>query len=413
MAIVKPFRGVRPPKEVVELLTARPYDVLSSDEARAEAVGKPMSLYHISRPEINFPEGTSEHDERVYAEAARQYKMFRDCGWLQKDAEECYYLYAETWRGKTQHGLVVAASAEDYRKGVILRHELTRRDKEDDRMRHVMAYNANLGPAFFAYPAQSALNAIIERISQSEPEYDFVADEVRHQFWIIKDQPTILQITMQFDHLPHLYIADGHHRSAAAVRVEEERQKANKKHVGNEEYNYFLAVCFPENELTVLDYNRILMDLNGMNYKELLNALKEDFVVTDCGLETYHPAKPHEFALYIEDHWYKLETKPEHIFEDDPIRSLDVSISSELIIKKLFGIEDLRSDKRIDFVGGIRGLEDLKDRVDKGKAACALALYPVSMQQIFRVADSGNIMPPKATWFEPKLRSGIVIHELD
>lgn len=413
MAIVKPFRGVRPPKDLVAKLTARPYDVLSSEEAREEAQGKPMSLYHISRPEINFPVGTDEHDERVYDEAARQYQLFKESGWLRKDDDECFYLYAETWHGKTQHGLVVAASAEDYRSGVILRHELTRRDKEDDRMRHVMSYNANLGPAFFAYPTQPALNAIIERVSQTEPEYDFTVDDVRHQFWVINDAATIFQISVQFSHMPHLYIADGHHRSAAAARVAEEKKNANPNHTGKEEYNYFLAVCFPDNELTVLDYNRILKDLNGMNSKELLRALSVDFEVEDKGTEIYHPACQHEFSLYLDEHWYCLKTRPEHIFDDDPIRSLDVSISSELIINKLFGITDLRSDKRIDFIGGIRGLEELKKRVDQGDAACALALYPVSMQQIFRVADSGNIMPPKATWFEPKLRSGVVIHELD
>lgn len=413
MAKIKPFRGVRPPKDIVELLSARPYDVLSSDEARKEAEGKPMSLYHISRPEINFQEGTSEHDERVYGKAASQYKLFKKNGWLKKDEEDCYYLYAETWRGKTQHGLVIAASAEDYRNGVILRHELTRRDKEDDRMRHVMAYNANLGPAFFAYPASDALNAIMAEVSKNEPEYDFEADEVRHQLWVIKDKVTQLQITMQFDHMPNLYIADGHHRSAAAARVAEERKNANKLHNGTEEYNYFLAVAFPENELTVLDYNRILKDSNGMSAADLLKALEADFVVENKGNEVYHPACAHEFALYVDKCWYRLETRAEHVHEDDPIRSLDVSISSDLIVKKLFGIEDLRSDNRIDFIGGIRGLEDLQRRVDGGEAFCALALYPVSMQQIFRVADSGNIMPPKATWFEPKLRSGLVIHELD
>ncbi len=414
MAIVKPFRGVRPPQRLVEQLTARPYDVLSSEEARQEAAGKPMSLYHISRPEINFEPGTDEHDERVYDEAARQYQLFRDNEWLVKDEVECYYIYAETWRGKTQHGIVVAASAEDYRNGVILRHELTRRDKEDDRMRHVMAYNCNLGSAFFAYPASDVLNSIIQNvIANNKPVYDFVADEVRHQFWPVSDDITKLQITVQFSHMPHLYIADGHHRSAAAARVAEERKKANPNHNGTEEYNYFLAVCFPDNELTVLDYNRILKDFNGMSPKQLLKALQEDFVVEDMGTEIYKPACVHEFSLYVDEHWFRLTTKPENCHDEDPIRSLDVSISSELIVKKLFGIEDLRSDKHIDFIGGIRGLQDLKNRVDSGEAVCALALYPVTMQQIFRVADTGNIMPPKATWFEPKLRSGIVVHELD
>jgi len=415
MATIKPFRGVRAPRQFVEQLSARPYDVLSSEEARSEAEGNPMSLYHITRPEINFEPGTDEHDERVYDEAGRQYRLFRENGWLQQDAEECYYLYAETWRGKTQNGLVIAASADDYEKGVIRKHELTRRDKEDDRMRHVVATNANMGPAFFAYPSRPELRSIISDVKKAEPEYDFTTpDGVRHQLWVISEPGTILKITMQFDHIQRLYIADGHHRSAAAARVALERKAANPAHRGDEEYNYFLAVAFPDDELTVIDYNRVLFDTNGLNSKELLARLREDFEVECMGSDIYHPARPHEFALYLDDErWYRLTTKPEHIHDDDPIGCLDVKISSDLILDKIFDIKDLRGSKRIDFVGGIRGLEELKRRVDSGEAACALALYPVTMQQIFRVADTGNIMPPKATWFEPKLRSGIVIHELD
>jgi len=414
MAIIKPFEGVRPPKDLVAKVSARPYDVLSSEEAREEAAGMPMSLYHINRPEINFEPGTDEHDPRVYGAAHDQYALFKENGWLVRDTEEHYYIYAQTMNGKTQYGLLVAASAEDYEKGVILRHELTRRDKEDDRMRHVVACNANIGPAFFAYPANAEMKEITRKAVSGEPEYDFTSiDGVRHQMWIISDKAVMDRITEIFKTFPHLYIADGHHRSAAAVRVAQERRAANPNHKGDEEYNYFLTSCFAADELTVLDYNRVVMDLNGKTKGELLDALKADFAVEDMGEGIYKPQHVHEFSLYLGDHWYRLETKPEHVHEEDPIESLDVAISSKLILDKQLGITDLRGDKRIDFIGGIRGLEELKKKVDGGEAALALALYPVSMEQIFRVADSGNIMPPKATWFEPKLRSGVVIHELD
>ncbi len=413
MATVKPFRGVRPQKELVERICARPYDVLSSEEARKEAEGNAMSLYHVTRPEINFEPGTSEHDERVYAEATRQYNMFKQAGWLRTDPTPSYYIYAQTWRGKTQHGIVVAASAEDYRNGIILRHELTRRDKEEDRMRHVECCNANLGPAFLAYPDNPQMAAIIARIIQAKPENDFTtSDDIRHQLWVVNDPVAVLEITLRFKSIPHLYIADGHHRTAAAARVAEKRAQENPNHTGDEEYNYFLAVCFPANELTILDYNRIIKDLNGLTKHQFIESLKKDFAVTDMGTNVHKPEQPHEFSLYIDEHWYRLRTKPEHIQEDDPIRSLDVSISSDLILDKILSITNLRDSQRVDFIGGIRGLLDLKHRVDKGEAVCALALYPTTMQQIFRVADTGNIMPPKATWFEPKLRSGVVIHEI-
>lgn len=411
MAHIKPFCGVRAPKDLVQQVTAKPYDVLSSEEARTEAAGNEMSLYHITKPEINFPSGTDEHDPRVYDSAKEQYSLFQRNGWLQRDSKECYYVYAQTMNGKTQHGLVVAASAEDYEKGVILRHELTRRDKEDDRMRHVRACNANLGPAFFAYRHRDDLKAIISNVCKADAEYDFSCDGIRHQMWPICDDAVVNDITKIFADIDKLYIADGHHRSAAAVRVAQERRTENAAHNGTEEYNYFLAVCFPEDELTILDYNRLLKDLNGMTKDELLAKLSQDFEVQET--EHPRPQKKHDFALYIEQKWYRLHLKNGLADENDPIESLDVAISSHLILDNLFGIKDLRGDKRIEFVGGIRGLNELKKRVDNGDAACALALYPTTMEEIFRVADSGNIMPPKATWFEPKLRSGVVIHELD
>lgn len=413
MVKIKAFKGIRPPKEMAAKVCARPYDVLSSEEARAEAEGMPMSLYHISKPEINFPVGTSEYDERVYQEATRQYNLFKQNGWLRQDPTECYYVYAQTWRGKTQYGLMIAASVEDYEAGRIKKHELTRQDKEDDRMRHVVATNANIGSAFFAYPKNPALHNIIMQVVKGEPECDFTADEVRHQLWVISEKNTCNKITDIFAAIPSLYIADGHHRSAAAARVGAERRKTNPNHNGTEEYNYFLATAFSADELTVLDYNRLVFDLNGHSEAELLQLLAEDFIIETAGAEVYHPQARHEFALYLDHCWYRLTTKPEVVDDTDPIKSLDVSISSELILKKLFGIVNLRKDERVDFIGGIRGLQYLQDQVDQGKAKLALALYPVSMQEIMNVADAGQIMPPKATWFEPKLRSGIVIHELD
>lgn len=414
MAHVKPFHGVRPPKELVEKVSALPYDVLSSEEARKSAEGNAMSLFHITRPEINFPSGTDEHDERVYGEAARQYHLFKEAGWLKRDTNACYYVYAETWRGKTQHGLVVAASTEDYDNGIIVRHELTRREKEDDRMRHVKACNANIGPAFLAYTPNSKLKAVIKRITEEKAEYDFTTgDGIRHRMWIVNDPRSILEITLFFQQMPHLYIADGHHRTAAAARVAKEKRAANPTHTGQEEYNYFLAVCFSEDELTVLPYNRIIKDLNGMTARQFIDCLKEYFTIHEVDIENAEPVASHNFALYINGHWLNLQTRKEYINDEDPIGCLDVSISSNLILDQILGIKDLRNSKRVDFIGGIRGLQDLKRRVDEGEAVAALALYPTTMQQIFKVADTGNIMPPKATWFEPKLRSGIVIHELD
>ena len=414
MAVVKPFKGIRPPKDLVEQVESRPYDVLDSEEARAEAGDNEKSLYHIIKPEINFPEGTSEYDPRVYEEAARQFQKFQDKGWLKQDTDEMYYIYAQTMNGKTQYGLVVAAAVEDYMNGVIKKHELTRRDKEEDRMKHVRVNNANMEPVFFAYPDNAVLDTLVSRIAKTEPEYDFIApvDGFRHQLWLVKDAEDIRTITEAFAAIPYLYIADGHHRSAAAALVGAEKAKQNPNHRGDEEYNYFMAVCFPASQLTILDYNRVVKDLNGMGEAEFLEQLSKNFIVTTKGAEPYRPAQLHEFSLYLGGVWYSLKLKEGLVDESDPIGSLDVSVSSKLILDELLGIKDLRSSQRIDFVGGLRGLGELKRRVDSGEMKMALALYPVSMNQIMNIADSGNIMPPKATWFEPKLRSGLVIHKL-
>ena len=421
MAIIKPFKGIRPPKELVEQVESRPYDVLDSEEARAEAGDNEKSLYHIIKPEIDFPVGTSEYDPRVYEKAAENFQKFQDEGWLVQDDKEQYYIYAQTsslpangGKEKTQYGLVVGAYSGDYEKGIIKKHELTRRDKEEDRMKHVRVNNANIEPVFFAYPDNTVLNELIMRYAATEPEYDFVApiDGFRHQFWVISDAKDMQTITEQFAQMPSLYIADGHHRSAAAALVGAEKQKQNPNHNGTEEYNYFMAVCFQASQLTILDYNRVVKDLNGMSSEEFLAALQVNFEVEDKGTEIYKPQQLHEFSLYLDEHWFSLKAKEGTYDNSDPIGVLDVDISSRLILDEILNIGDLRSSQRIDFVGGLRGLKELKRRVDSGEMRAALALYPVSMQQIMDIADSGKIMPPKATWFEPKLRSGLVIHKL-
>lgn len=416
MATIKPFKGLRPPQSLVEKVASRPYDVLNSDEARREAEGNEMSLYHIIRPEIDFPVGTDEHDERVYRKAAENFQLWQERGWLVQDKEEHYYIYAQTMNGKTQYGLVVGAYVPDYLNGVIKKHELTRRDKEEDRMKHVRVCNANIEPVFFAYPDNAALNEIIARYTAQKPVYDFIApgDGFGHTFWVIDNAEDIAAITQEFAKMPALYIADGHHRSAAAALVGAEKAKQNPQHRGDEEYNYFMAVCFPAGQLTIIDYNRVVRDLNGMTPAQLLEALKKHFDVEDKGTaEPYRPTCLHNFSLYVDGHWYSLTAHADTYDDHDPIGVLDVTISSRYILDELLGIRDLRSDKRIDFVGGIRGLEELKRRVDSGEMAMALALYPVSMKQLMDIADTGNIMPPKTTWFEPKLRSGLVIHKLD
>lgn len=413
MATVKPFRGIRPPRNLVEQVASRPYDVLNSDEARAEAAGNPKSLYHIIKPEIDFPAGTDEHDERVYDRAVENFQAFRQNGWLVQDDADHYYIYAQTMDGRTQYGIVVAANVHDYVNGVIKKHELTRRDKEDDRMRHVRINNANIEPVFFAFPDNEILETIIRKVTSAEAEYDFTApDGFGHHFWVVDDPADIAAITKAFAAMPSLYIADGHHRSAAAARVGLEKAQTDANHTGDEEYNYFLAVAFPASHLRIIDYNRVVRDLNGLTPEQFLKALEKDFIVAPKGAETYTPAGLHNFSLYLDGQWYSLTAREGRYDDADPIGVLDVTISSDLILRDILGIHDLRSDKRIDFVGGIRGLGELKRRVDSGEMAMALALYPVSMKQLMDIADTGNIMPPKTTWFEPKLRSGLVIHEL-
>ena len=414
MATIKPFKGIRPPKNLVEKVESRPYDVLNSEEARAEAGDNEMSLYHIIKPEIDFEPGTSEYDPRVYDKAAENFKKFKDNGWLVQDNEEHYYIYAQTMGNKTQYGIVVGARVEDYMNGTIKKHELTRRDKEEDRMKHVRVNNANIEPVFFAYPDNEKLNALLEKYAKTEPEYDFIApiDGFGHKFWVISDKEDIDLITNEFAAMPSLYIADGHHRSAAAALVGAEKAKQNPNHTGNEEYNYFMAVCFQASQLTILDYNRVVTDLNGYSSEDFLKALEKNFIVEKKGTDLYKPTALHNFSMYLDGNWYSLTAKEGTYNPNDPIGVLDVDVSSRLIFDELLGIKDFRSDKRIDFVGGLRGLEELKRRVDSGEMKMALALYPVTMKQIMDIADSGKIMPPKATWFEPKLRSGLIIHEL-
>ena len=414
MAIIKPFKGIRPPKDLVEKVESRPYDVLDSEEARAEAGDNEMSLYHIIKPEIDFPVGTSEYDPRVYEKAAENFKKFQDNGRLVQDEKEQYYIYAQTMNGKTQYGLVIGAYVNDYMTNVIKKHELTRRDKEEDRMKHVRVNNANIEPVFFAYPDNKVLDELVKKYTQTTPEYDFIApvDGFGHKFWIISDDADIKTVTKEFADMPSLYIADGHHRSAAAALVGAEKAKQNPNHKGDEEYNYFMAVAFPASQLTILDYNRVVKDLNGLSSEQFLEALKKNFDVEKKGEAEYKPQQLHEFSLYLDNNWYSLKAKEGTYDNNDPIGVLDVDISSRLILDEILGIKDLRSDKRIDFVGGLRGLKELKRRVDNGEMRTALALYPVSMQQIMDIADSGKIMPPKATWFEPKLRSGLIIHKL-
>lgn len=413
MAKVKPFKGLRPPVELVELVASRPYDVLNSEEARVEAGNNEKSLYHIIKPEIDFPVGQDEHEEVVYQKAVENFNKFQNNKWLVQDERELYYVYAQTMNGKTQYGLVVCANVDDYLNGNIKKHELTRRDKEEDRMKHVRVNDANIEPVFFSYPANQELDLIVSKYTSVKAEYDFVApDGFGHHFWLIDNQNDIDRITEIFAGMPSLYIADGHHRSAAAALVGAEKARQNPNHKGDEEYNFFMAVCFPDNQLTIIDYNRVVKDLNGLSEDEFLKALEVDFIVEKKGKDIYKPCCLHNFALYLSGEWYSLTARPGTYNDNDPIGVLDVTISSNLILDQILGIKDLRSDKRVDFVGGIRGLGELSKRVDSGEMKVALALYPVSMKQLVDIADSGNIMPPKTTWFEPKLRSGLVIHKL-
>ncbi len=414
MAVIKPFRGVRPPKKFVSQVASRPYDVLNSEEARAEAAGNEKSLYRIIKPEIDFPVGKDEHDADVYEKAVENFHMFQREGWLVQDEEELYYIYAQTMNEKTQYGLVVCAHVDDYMSGKIKKHELTRKDKEEDRMKHVRVNNANIEPVFYSYPENEEINKIVERVIEQKAEYDFVSEDgVGHHFWLVSDKKDIDKITEIFASFPVMYIADGHHRSAAAALVGAEKAAQNPNHTGNEEYNYFMAVCFPDNQLTIIDYNRVVTDLNGLTPDELLEKLEKNFEIEPTGTEIVRPKALHNLSIYVDGKAYNLTAKPGTYDDNDPIGQLDVTITSNLILDEILGIKDLRTDTRIDFVGGIRGLGELKERVDSGEMAFAMALYPVTMKQLMTIADTGNIMPPKTTWFEPKLRSGLVIHKLD
>ena len=409
---IKPFAGVRPPKEFAAEVASRPYDVLNSAEAKQEAGEK--SLLHIIKPEIDFDPIADEHSQAVYDKAVENFKLWQDRGWLVQDDKEMYYIYAQTMDGRTQYGLVAAANVDDYMTGKIKKHELTRKDKEDDRMIHVRIQNANIEPVFFAYPDVAEMNEIVENfVKNNAPEYDFTAaDGFGHKFWVIRDDAINARITEIFKDIPALYVADGHHRTAAAARVGAEKREQNPNHTGNEEYNFFLAVIFPESQLKVIDYNRVVKDLNGLSADEFLAKLSESFEVKEMGTDIYKPNKLHNFGMYLNGKWYSLTAKPGTYNDNDPIGVLDVTVLSNLVFDKILNLGDLRTSKRIDFVGGIRGLGELQKRVDSGEMAVAFALYPVTMRQIIDIADTGNIMPPKTTWFEPKLRSGLVVHEL-
>ncbi|MBQ2247687.1 MAG: DUF1015 domain-containing protein [Tidjanibacter sp.] len=410
MVKIKAFCGVRPPQALANEVASRPYDVLNSVEAKAEAGEK--SLLHIIKPEIDFDPIIDEHDEAVYAKAVENYKSWKEKGWLVKEEKECYYIYAQTMNGKRQYGLVACCHFQDYLEGRIKKHELTRADKEEDRMKHVRAQSANLEPVFFAYPEREDMNAIVNRIIEDAPQYDFVSEDgVGHTLWLIDKDEDIANITAIFEQIPALYVADGHHRTAAAAGVGKERMQANPNHTGEEEYCYFLAVIFPDAQLNIIDYNRVVKDLNGLSKEEFLAEVEKDFVVEKKGADIYKPNALHNFGLYLDGEWYSMTAKEGTYDDNDPIGVLDVTVLSNLVLDKVLGIKDLRRDKRIDFVGGIRGLGELQKRVDSGEMKVAFALYPVSMQQLIDIADSGNIMPPKTTWFEPKLRSGVVIHE--
>jgi uncharacterized protein (DUF1015 family) len=413
MVRVKPFAAIRPPKDIITEVAAPPYDVLNSEEAKAMAGEK--SLLHITKPEIDFCPMLDEHDERVYEQAVKNFKEWQTKGWLKRDSKECYYVYAQSMESRTQYGLVLCAHTDDYASGKIKKHELTRKDKEKDRMIHVRIQNANIEPVFFAYKDNSDLNDIVAKASSGKPEYDFVDEnKFRHRFWPITEQETIERITWIFtNEVDAFYVADGHHRTAAAALVGAEKRTKNPHHTGNEEYNFFMTVCFPASQLKIFDYNRVVKDLNGLSPEEFKQALKTDFVLEDRGTEIFRPSKLHEFGMYLGGRWYSLQAKPGRYDDDDPIGVLDVTILSNHVLDKLLGIKDLRTDNRIDFVGGIRGLGELERRVDSGEMQVAFALYPVSMEQLMNIADSGNIMPPKTTWFEPKLRSGLEIHSLD
>jgi len=415
MAILKAFKGLRPPKEIARDLASRPYDVLNSEEARKEAYGNKYSLLHIIKPEIDLPEDIDLYAPEVYKKAKENFELFQKNGWLVPDDDEYLYIYAQTMNNKTQYGLVGCAAVEDYMNNRIKKHELTRKAKEEDRMKHVRITNANMEPVFFTYPAILKIDSIVaDWVKNHEPIYDFIAvDGFGHHFWVVDDKKTIELLINLFADLPVTYVADGHHRTAAAALVGNEKRMNNPNHKGDEEYNYFLAVHFPDNQLTIIDYNRVVTDLNGMTKQEFINNLKVHFDIVEKGENIYKPDRLHTFGMYIDKKWYSLTAKPGTYNDSDPIGVLDVTILSNLVFDQMLNIKDLRTSERIDFVGGIRGLEELERRVDSGEMAAAFALYPVSMQQLINIADTNNIMPPKTTWFEPKLRSGLVVHLLD
>lgn len=414
MATLKPFKGWRPPKEIVKQLASRPYDVLDSKEARVEAANNPYSFLRVVKPEIELPEDINPYSQAVYDKAVENFQKFQNQGYLKQDAIPCYYVYAQTWGQKIQYGIVGCASVEDYMNNVIKKHELTRPDKEEDRMKHVRYLNANAEPVFFTYQAVDAIDAIVSGITKNTPEYDFIADDgFGHKFWVIDDNATLNTLEDLFADVPAFYVADGHHRTAAAALVGAEKRKNNPCHSGSEEYNFFMAVLFPDNQLTIIDYNRVVTDLYGLSKEEFLLKLDENFEVVKKGTLECKPEKLHSFSMYMDGCWYLLEAKVGTYNDNDPIGVLDVTILSNLVLDQILGIKNLRTDKRIDFVGGIRGLGELKRRVDSGEMAVAFALYPVSMKQLLDIADTNNIMPPKTTWFEPKLRSGLVVHTLD
>lgn len=414
MAILKPFKGLRPPKDIVKDLASRPYDVLNSAEARQEAEGNPHSFLRVVKPEIELPENTDLYSQQVYDKAVENFKKFRDNGWLKQDETANYYVYAQTWGEKIQYGIVGCAGVEDYLNEVIKKHELTRPDKEEDRMKHVRYVNANAEPVFFSYPAVAEIDKIVAEATAAATLYDFMADDgFGHKFWVIDNRETVKNLEQLFANVPAFYVADGHHRTAAAALVGDEKRKQNPNHTGDEEYNFFMAVLFPDNQLTIIDYNRVVKDLNGLSKEELMTRLEEVFVLTAKGKEEYKPNRLHNFSMYIDGQWYELQAKEGTYDDNDPIGVLDVTILSSHVLDNILGIKNLRTDKRIDFVGGIRGLGELKKRVDSGEMEVAFALYPVTMKQLIDIADTGNIMPPKTTWFEPKLRSGLVIHTLE
>lgn len=416
MAKIKPFKGIRPPQELIDQVASLPYDVMSSAEARQMAEGNPFSLLHITRAEIDFEVGIDEHSDVVYNKSRSNYDNFQDTGILEQDSSECYYIYGQTMEGRTQYGIVAAASVQDYLDGIIKKHELTRPDKEEDRMINVRVNNANIEPVFFAFPKVEELDMIMNDIIKNQkPTYDFVAEDyIGHHFWVVEDKATVDHITQLFENkVPFTYVADGHHRTAAAALVGAEQKANNPNHTGEEAYNYFLAVHFPDDQLDIIDYNRTIKDLNGLSENEFISKIKERFEITNQSSEILKPSKLHDFSMYLSGKWYLLKAKDGTFNDDDPIGVLDVTVLTNNILDPILGIKDLRTSKRIDFVGGIRGLDELSKRVDSGDWKVAFALYPVSMQQLIDIADSGNIMPPKTTWFEPKLRSGLVIHSLE